>query len=274
MCSVRRSSSSISTGVHALERLEELHLRARPGRLVAAVLVGQQVDVVGVGVGRLVEAVQPFVDVADGGVDLAVARRGGRGRQRLVERLRAACCAWPANGPGRSARATTRGDCVSARVVGAVGLVEQAARPERVAAAASAPRRRCRAWRPASRPPAAPAPNSATRSAVRTLPLRALHAPAPRSSVCVARSKACSASWYRVLLEQQVARAGTAVPHRRDDARSSATSASEHDDDGGNDDSRIPVTGHGHHRDSLHPAVTLNSGRVTATSGSTARSPE
>ena len=62
------------------EGLEELHLRPRPHRLVAAILVRQEVDEVGVGVRRFVEAVHPLVDLADLRVDLAVARihRGGR----------------------------------------------------------------------------------------------------------------------------------------------------------------------------------------------------
>ena len=74
-------------GVPPLERLQELHLRARPRGLVAAVLVRQQVDEVVVGVGRLVEAMHPLVDGANLRVDLAVARRHRGRRLRLGQRF-------------------------------------------------------------------------------------------------------------------------------------------------------------------------------------------
>src|SRR6185503_11285464 len=48
-----------------LERLQELHLRARPRGLVAAVLVRQQVDEIIVCVGGFVEAVEPLEDGAN-----------------------------------------------------------------------------------------------------------------------------------------------------------------------------------------------------------------
>src|SRR5262249_20428218 len=71
----------------ALERLEESHLRARPRRLLAAVAVRQQVDVVHVRVGGLVEPVHALVDLADRMMDLGIARRGSRCGERLVERF-------------------------------------------------------------------------------------------------------------------------------------------------------------------------------------------
>ena len=71
------------------ERAQEADLVARPARLVAGVLVRQQVDVIGVRVGRFFELVRPLVDRSDGVMNLEVAwgesQRGLRLDHRRLE---------------------------------------------------------------------------------------------------------------------------------------------------------------------------------------------
>ena len=91
------------------ERVEELDLRAGPRGLVAAILVGQQVDVVAIRVGGLREAMEALVDVTGERVDLTVARERPR-RPSVLRRARLRVC-WsrPAIAQDRNARAPTRG---------------------------------------------------------------------------------------------------------------------------------------------------------------------
>ena len=69
------------------ERAQEADLRSRPRRLVAAILVRQQVDVVAVGGRRLFVAAHALEDRADGVMDLFVARRQLERELRFVERF-------------------------------------------------------------------------------------------------------------------------------------------------------------------------------------------
>ena len=114
------------------ERVEEVDLRAGPRRLLAPILVGKQVDVIAVRVGRLREPVQPFVDVADQRVDVAVARRAGRRDERHVERL-----IETARGGERARDAEPRARRVRRLrepiAIRTIGFVEESGRPERIA---------------------------------------------------------------------------------------------------------------------------------------------
>ena len=152
------------------ERVEELHLRPRPRGLVAAILVGQQVDVVAIGVGGLREPMEALVDVADERVDLTVARSGGSGGQCCIERLVQLAGRGQRSGQTKT-RARRARRPLDARSVLALGFIEETGGPQRVGvqrqrlgivarqlASSSAS---CRART-----------NSATFSAVRTVPLR------------------------------------------------------------------------------------------------------
>ena len=74
-------------GGAVLERLQEPDLRLGPQRLVTAVLVGQEIDVVGVRRGGLIVALQALEDGAGGVMELAVAGRGAQRRLHLVQGL-------------------------------------------------------------------------------------------------------------------------------------------------------------------------------------------
>ena len=87
VCSMVLSSSSISTGVIPSNASRKRTCERDHAAFSLRSLFGQEIDVVVVGVGGLVEPVQPLVDVANGRVNLAVARRGGHRRERLVERF-------------------------------------------------------------------------------------------------------------------------------------------------------------------------------------------
>ena len=87
VCRTARSASIDLDQADALERVEELHLGARPGGLVAAILVRQQVDIAAQRGGGIVVAIQALIQLAEQGVDLAVARRGRRCGESDVERF-------------------------------------------------------------------------------------------------------------------------------------------------------------------------------------------
>ena len=95
-------------------------------------LFGSRLMKLCVGVGGLVEPVQPLVDVADLGVDLAVARRHAPAPPAPRSAPRRASCASPATAPMPN---RARDDSVlidSACAIHVVRFIEQADRPERV----------------------------------------------------------------------------------------------------------------------------------------------
>ena len=127
------SCSSMSTGCLSPNDIEEVHLGAGPCGLLAAVLVGKQVDVVAVRVGGLRELAQPLVDVADQGVNLTVTRCAGRGGERHVEGLVQTAGRGERAGHAEAGARDESGACATAIAIRAIGFVEESCRPQRVA---------------------------------------------------------------------------------------------------------------------------------------------
>ena len=87
VCSLPIEPGSIWSGRPRAERPQESHFGARPRRFRAAILVGQQIDVARIGVGRFFVAAHALVDRAHRVVEFGVARILVERRLRRFERL-------------------------------------------------------------------------------------------------------------------------------------------------------------------------------------------